>query len=297
MEHKFFNNLPYTEYSSLVLRNGGQDQWYAKIKEAVVLSLVEGRTKVLTQAYKTYVVYINGQYWGVYFLQEKRNEDFIARHEGISEPDSINLLYGSGQKYVINGTNEEYKELYYYVTSHDMSRKESFDYLAERFDTDSFMDLMVNQIYMANSDYYNLEFYQAPGGKWKQIFYDFCWAFREPEHKTLTLRMDPDNGGSTMFNALLKYEPWRKEFIERFAWAIKDIYSTERMLGVIDEVAGTVASEMPAERSKFTDVKAKDWNAQVEKLRDFARKRPEEMKKQLKSYFNLSDEEMARLFG
>ena len=308
MAYPFFEELPFTEYKSLVLRNGGQDQLYAKIKEAVVLSMMGGKTNCLTQAYKTYVVYLNGEYWGVYFLEEKRNEHFVAQHENFDNPDSINILSGSGLNYVINGTNEGYKELYNYVTSHDMSAKENFNYVAERLDTDSFMDLMVNQIYVANSDYYNLQFYQLPGGKWKQIFYDMCWSFREPTHETLAIRRDPNTGGSTMFNALLSYGPWREAFIKRFAQTMEELYQTERFVSVIDEVAASVAPEIPAERAKFTDIKSSNWEAQVEKMRTFAKERPANVLKQLKSvfgisgstlrsYFTLSDEQLKTAFN
>ncbi|MGI5850086.1 MAG: lamin tail domain-containing protein [Christensenellales bacterium] len=297
MAYPFFKDLPYSEYKSLVLRNGGQDQLYSKIKEAVVLSLVKGQINCLTQDYDPYVVYLNGEYWGVYFLQEKRSENFVAQHEGAKDANSINVLYGSGLNYIINGTNSEYKELYNYVISHDMSLKESFDYVAKRFDTDSFMDLMINQIYLANSDYNNLQFYQVPGGKWKQIFYDFCWSFRESSHQTLLARMNPDNGGSTMFNALLKYKPWKQAFLERFAWAMETTYPTDRVLSTIDGVAGAVASEMPAERAKFTDIKKPDWDAEVEKMRAFAKERPASMLAQIKSVFNMSGSQLKSLFS
>jgi spore coat protein CotH len=263
-------------------------------------------------------VYINGEYWGVYFLEEKRNESFIAQHEGVEDPKAINVLSGSGLNYVLNGTNEGYKELYQFITTHDMSVKENYEYLAERLDTDSYMDLMVNQVYVANSDYYNLQFYQVPGGKWKQIFYDMCWAFREPDHNTLAARMKPETGGSSMFNALLAYEPWEKAFAERFAWTMENLYTTDRFVSVIDEVAASVAAEMPAERAKFTDYK-RDWDKEVESMRTFAKERPYHVLSQIKSVlgvsgstlrgyfsftdeqmktgFNLSDEQMQNLFG
>jgi hypothetical protein len=301
-----------------VLRGGGQDQWYAKIKEAVILSLISGKTNALTQSSKTYVVYLNGQYWGVYFLQEKRNEGWVAQVEGVEDPDAINLLYGSGLKWIKNGTNEGYVELYNYYTTHDMSLKENYDYLAQRLDTDSYMDLIINQIYVANSDYNNLEFYQVPGGKWKQIFYDMCWSFREPEHNTLEKRRSEEVSGSSLFNSLLSYQPWREAFLKRFAWSMENFYTTDYFIGVIDEVAASVASEMPAERAKFTDTKT-NWENAVEKMRTFAKQRPNEMLKQLKSQlgvsgstlrgyfsftdeqlksgFNLSDEQMSSLFG
>ncbi len=318
MEYPFFKDLPYTEYSSLVLRGGGQDQWYAKIKEAVILSLISGKTNALTQTYKTYVVYLNGQYWGVYFLEQKRNENWVAQVEGIDNPDAVNLLYGSGLKWIKNGTNEGYIDLYNYYTTHDMSLKENYDYLAQRLDTDSYMDLIINQIYVANSDYNNLEFYQVPGGKWKQIFYDMCWSFREPSHNTLERRRADDVSGSSLFNALLSYQPWKEAFLKRFAWTMENFYTTDHFISVIDEVAASVASEMPAERAKFTDTKT-NWEDSVETMRKFAKQRPYEMLKQIKSQlgisgatlrgcfdfsdekmksgFTLSDEQMSSLFG
>ena len=319
MAYPFFENLPFTEYKSLVLRGGGQDALYAKIKEAVILeNMNRQKLNCLTQQYKTYVVYLNGEYWGVYFLEEKRNESFIAQHEGAADSKAINVLSGSGLNYVLNGTNDGYKELYEFITTHDMSIKENHEYLAERLDTDSYIDLMTNQIFLANSDYYNLQFYQVPGGKWKQIFYDMCWSFNKPDHPTLAARMKPETGGSTMFNALLAYDPWKKAFLERFAWTMENLYTTDNLISAIDEVAASVAAEMPAERAKFTDFK-RDWEKEVESMRTFAKERPYNVLSQIKSVlgisssklrgyfsftdeqmktgFNLSDEQMQSLFG
>ena len=300
MKYAFFDELPFTEYSALVLKNGGQDQWYAKIKGPVIQSLTRGNINCLVQTYKPYVVYLNGEYWGVYFLQEKRNEDFVAQHENVDDANDINVLAGSGMSsgsnFVMSGTNEGYKDLMTYAKSHDMSQQENFDYVAERLDTDSFMDLMINQIYIANSDYYNLQFYQVPGGKWKQIFYDFCWAFREPEHPTLVARMDPQHGGSDMFNALLAYKPWKKAFVQRFAETMENIYTVDNFISVIDEVEALVAAEIPAEREKFTDT-TKNWEKRVEGLRTFAKKRPANVLSQLKSVFSLSGQELRGYFS
>ena len=299
LAYPFFEELPFEEYESLVLKNGGQDQWYAKIKGPVIQTLTNGKINCLVQTFKTYVVYLNGEYWGVYFLQEKHNEDFAALHENVEDSSTVNYLAGSGMsddpRFLLNGTNEGYKEVYTYATTHDMSQKEHFDYVAERLDTDSFMDLMVNQVYIANSDYYNLQFYQVPDGKWKQVLYDFCWAFRL-DHSTLTYRRDPKNGGSDMFNALLSYEPWKQAFIARMAWTMENIYTVDHFVDVIDEMTDAVAAEMPAERAKFTDY-LRDWNIEVEELRTFAKERPANALLQLKSVFGLSGSQLREHFS
>lgn len=299
MEYAFFDDLPYTEYKSLVLRQGGQDQKVAKIKEVVILDLVKDMGfNFLTQALKPYVLYLNGQYWGVYFLMEKRNEYFIAQHENFDDPKSMNIGWSSGQ--IRHGSNKSHLELMKYVNSHDMSAKENYDYLAKRLDVDSFMDLMISQIFIANSDYGNILYYQLlPDGKWKQIFYDFCWTlgdgtFPDGNHPTLAKRRESNKAGSDYFNALLKYKPWRDKFIERFAWALKEVYNTERVLSYIEKWYDIVKDEMPAEREKF-NLSLQGWERQVDNMRRFAKLRPANIVKQLKESFTLSSEQIRML--
>ncbi len=298
MRYTFFDNRPFTEYQSIQLRQGGQDSNVAKIKEATILSLVEGQGfNFIYQAFKPYVLYINGEYWGVYYMQEKRNEDFIAQHEGVSDPDSMNIMKASS--ILVQGSKKEYGELISFVDSHDMSLKENFDYIAQYVDTDSFMDLIINQIWIANSDYANLEYYQIlPDGKWKQIFYDFCWTFRLTDdptgHQTLSARMNMKRAGSSLFNGFLDYKPWFDAFIERFAWTMDEVYDTDRVLAEIDNQANLIADEMPAERETFGGT-VRNWEINVENMRKFARSRNKDIVAQLKATFNLSAEQKSML--
>lgn len=300
MAFPFFENRPFTEYEAIQLRQGGQDQNVAKIKEAVALSLVEGQGfHMLYQAIKPYVVYINGEYWGVYFMQEKRNEDFIAAHEGHSDRDKMNIMWSTSR--LIKGSSAGYKELLEYVRTHDMSTQENHEYLAARLDTDSFMDVMINEIWVANSDYGNMQFYQLlPDDKWKQIYYDFCWTFGSSEypdavHPTLKRRTDSDVCGSDMFNALLAYKPWRDKFVERFAWALDEVYDPERVLAEIDKQANLVRDEIAAEREKFDCGSFAGWEKHVERMRNFASKRNAVVVSHLKEQFSLSSEQKKML--
>lgn len=295
LPYAFFDNRPFTEYQSLVLRQGGQDQTIGKIKELVTLSLVQDKGfNFLTQAWKPYVLYLNGEYWGVYFMMEKRNENFIAQHENFSNPDNINVMWSTSR--LIQGDASGYKALMTYIESHDMSVKENYEHVAAQVDTDSFMDLMINQIWVANSDYANIQYYQLlPDGKWKQIYYDFCWTFGSSEfpngdHPTLAKRMDSTKAGSTLFNGLLKYKPWRDAFIERFAWALKEVYAPSRVIETIDTIAEMVRSEMPAEREKFGGT-MQGWEKTLENMKIFAKKRGANVVQQLKNTFSLSSEQ------
>ena len=285
MNYKFFDNRPFDEYKSLVLRTN-RDK--SKIRESVIFGLVDGQMDVLVQAYKPYVVYINGQYWGVYNLMEKRNKYMVAQHEGASDPDNMDILKGSGG-IVSHGSNTEYKKLVSYAKTHDMSQKENYDYVAARLDNGSFMDVMINLIYTSNTDYYNMQYYKLPNGKWKQILYDTELTFQNANHQTLSARMG-NTCNSDMFNALLKYKPWRDKFIERFAWTIKTVYNPTRVNAAIDKAAADIQGEIEAMHGKFGDTATvNEWNSQITQMHTFANQRPSAMVKQIKSAFSLTD--------
>jgi len=289
LAYPFFDNRPFTEYKSLLLRSGGRDD--TKIKEVVALNLVDGKMNILTQAIKPYVLYVNGRYWGVYCLMEKRNKHMVAQHEGIDNPESMNLLKGSG-KIVKQGTNQGYQEILDYIRSKNLVlNKEDYEYVASHMDTDSYMDLMIGQIWIGNNDPGNLQFYQIlPDGKWKQAYYDFCITFQSFD--TVKLRLDPSVAGTDIFNALLSYEPWKQKFIERFAWALEEIYDPERVANAIDEAADAISGEIAQQAQRFDDQMSPDeWNSKVEDMKFFAKNQGEKIVQYLKDNLSLTDEQ------
>jgi hypothetical protein len=297
MAYPFFDNRKFTEYKSLVLRQGGRDTSKTKLNTYVSLGLVDGQMNVETQAAKPCVVYINGEYWGVYFLMEKRNKYMVSQHEGITDEsvtDAINLVKGSGGV-VNNGSNEGYLEIYNYIKSHDMSVKENYDWVAARFDTDSFMDFIINEIYIANNDPGNMQYYQVPpDGLWRQIYQDLDNAFYSFD--TLALRMDSATTGSDIFNGLLKYQPWRDAFIKRFAWAMKNIYNPDRVTAMIDEAADAIRGEVAADHERWSELPTlEEWESGVQAMKSFAQKRPAAMVGYLKQHFSLTQDQIDML--
>ena len=97
-----------------------------------------------------------------------------------------------------------------------------------------------------------------------------------------------------MFNGLLSYQPWRDAFIERMAWALKEVYNPDRVLEAIDTIYDLIADEMPAEREKFGGTMA-NWEGHVDSMRDFARKRGANIVQQFKDKFSLTSEQIAML--
>lgn len=312
MEYPFFENRPYTEYKAVVLRAGAQDQNRSKIRDELASGLLEGTDiNILYQAYRPTVLYLNGEYWGVYFMKEKRNRFFVAQHENTE--NNVDLAIGKGFKQRTYGDNSDWVSLYEYATSHDLSSAEAYNYVAERMDVDSFRDYMIAEIYNGNTDTYNFQYYRLKGGKWKFIFYDFCWGFQSPGHETLAFRMGKtpsDVCSAKLFAAMLQNKGWRDSFCRRFGELLNTAFAPERVSALIEELYGYVEPEIKREREKFNKdtfmgVKQPNTNlgtyegfqSEISKLKDFAQKRPEELKRQLQSNLGLSDSYMKEVFG
>lgn len=312
MEYPFFENRPYKEYKAVVLRAGAQDQNRSKIRDELASGLLEGTDiNILYQAYRPTVLYLNGEYWGVYFLKEKRNRFFVAQHENTE--NNVDLAIGKGFKQRTYGDNSDWVSLYEYATSHDLSSAEAYAYVSERMDVDSFRDYMIAEIYNGNTDTYNFQYYRLKGGKWKFIFYDFCWGFQSPGHETLAFRMGKtpsDVCSAKLFAAMLQNKGWRDSFCRRFGELLNTAFAPERVSALIDELYGYVEPEIKREREKFNKdtfmgVKQPNTNlgtyegfqSEISKLRDFAQRRPEELKRQLQSNLGLSDSYMKEVFG
>ncbi|MGI5918790.1 MAG: lamin tail domain-containing protein [Christensenellales bacterium] len=300
MAYPFFDNREYTEYKSLILRTAGREGgMVTKLNTYVALSLVDGQMHVLTQAAEPCVVYINGQYWGIYYLMEKRNKYMVAQAEGITDPaiiDTINLTKGLRDDLTSSGSYKGYAEIFEFVKTHDLSIQENYDWVDARLDTDSYMDFMINQIYIANNDTGNMQYYQVPpNGKWKQIYQDLDITFYSFD--TLALRMDPNTAGSDIFNALLKNKGWRNRFIERFAWALKNIYNVDHVTAAIDEAAGLIRSEVEAEHKRWSSERPtlEEWEAGVQALKAFAKNRPAAVVNHLKQHFQLTQNQIDML--
>lgn len=312
MEYPFFENRPYTEYKAVVLRAGAQDQNRSKIRDELASGLLEGTDiNILYQAYRPTVLYLNGEYWGVYFLKEKRNRFFVAQHENTE--NNVDLAIGKGFKQRSYGDNSDWVSLYEYATSHDLSASDAYNYVAERMDVDSFRDYMIAEIYNGNTDTYNFQYYRLKGGKWKFIFYDFCWGFQSPGHETLAFRMGKtpsDVCSAKLFAAMLQNKGWRDSFCRRFGELLNTAFAPERVSALIEELYGYVEPEIKREREKFNKdtfmgVKQPNTNlgtyegfqSEISKLKDFAQRRPEELKRQLQSNLGLSDSYMKEVFG
>ncbi len=309
-DYPIFPDLPYTSYKSFIVRNSAQDANMSRIRTALQLSLAAETSNVDYQASRQGIVFINGEFWGVYDIMEKITEHFIAQHHNV-DPERVDMLEGNGA--VMNGSNKEYKALIEYVKTHDLSVQENYDYVASKVDIDNYMDWVILEMYSVNSDLGNVRFWKprTPEGKWRWILYDLDWGFfhanqdsSKAYQDTFTEFLNPEGNGvgnsfdNSLIRGLLQNEAFRQKFIERFVYHTKVTFETQHVLQRIDELVANIEPYMQRDKDKWDNGTVARWKSvQVELLKTFAKIRPDMNLFYLQQYFNLSDAEMQKLTG
>ena len=95
---------------------------------------------------------------------------------------------------------------------------------------------------------------------------------------------------------VLQNSSFRALFLEKCALML-EIFAPDKMIARIDELAANIKTEMEYDTAKWGVIRFVTWETRVEGLRDSAKNAPEYFLYYAQQYFNLSDAEMAEIFG
>jgi hypothetical protein len=296
MEYPFFPTKTLTTYKALTLRQSGQDAVLSYMRDTMQTSLLDV-TDLDYQAYRPIVLYLNGEYWGLYYIRERINEYYLAYNHD-ADPTKIDLLQAN--RTVRAGSNTEYTKLRDFVSNNDMRVAKNYEYVKTQMDVQNYMDYWIAEIYFANTDSANIRFWKErdnPKSKWCWIVYDTDWGFFNVNHNTLAHVTSPEGTGvgrhlSTVIMVnLLKNTEFRTEFINRLAYHLNTTFTPERVVARIDEMEKVIEKEMPRQIERWGG-KMSAWRSQVQRLRNFALKRNTIMMGHIQQKFGLSNKEM-----
>ncbi|MGN0165574.1 MAG: CotH kinase family protein [Lachnospiraceae bacterium] len=138
------------KYKSFILRNGGNDNEFGRIRDPYLQSLVSARSFETMQSTPV-VVYIDGEYWGCYTLAEDYSDNYIKHNYGLDNKNVIVVKKGE-----LEDGNEEdmylYYDMYDFITGNDMSISENYEQACELLDMESFIQYVVFNMYIDNHD-------------------------------------------------------------------------------------------------------------------------------------------------
>jgi len=145
------DGTPLTSTKSFMIRNGGNDAEYTKFYDVFAQRLLKDRA-FTTQSAVPCIVYLNGEYWGPYNLQERYSDNHTEFVFGIDRNNVVSIESGS----IDDGTpadESDYNNMMNRLISHNMSNSDNYDDFLNCFDVQSFIDYWAAEIYLYNEDW------------------------------------------------------------------------------------------------------------------------------------------------
>ncbi len=279
-------------YESIVIRSAGQDSTFARMRDVLCTSLVADTLEnVPVQDYKPVVVYLNGEYWGLHYIREKLNENYVAGHYNVSADTVLFDEYAGWEC-------AEYRALIKYVMTNDMSDPACYEYVCSQMDVDNFIDYFIVQLWTANTDTGNAKFFRiGDDGKWTWCVFDLDLSFSKYRDNTIFSGFHNQDLQNPRFTTkpfavrLMLNETFREKFMTRMAWQMNNLWTEENIIARIDELEAAIEEDMVKDCQRW-ECSYEEWRGHVESLRSFARNRSQYVITFMKSMFNLTDEQM-----
>lgn len=287
-----------TEYRSLALRAGG-DHWAGIIRNDLMEELcLQASEHVPVKRGRYCVVYMNGEYRGIYSLKENLNEDLLAERYGVSPESFVFVRRSQGIK-----ASAELQQLFRFCEEEDMADPAIYARFCDMFDIDNFIDYVLMEGFSGNTDMKeNVGYFRSEeiDGRWRFLFYDLDCSFYEFEGGMRVLfggYAKPSAGLTTMLKSLCRNEEFRDRLLRRYAQWIEGPLSPENLERTIDRMAAEIEPEVPRDRMKV-GIRLSYWYDQLEVLRSFAsREYISATVDVLCEALELSDAERAAYFG
>ncbi len=219
--------------------------------DAVIQAMMED-SNAATAGYRPCITYLNGEYWGLYYIREHYKDIYFENNYDV-EKDDVNFYELKGG-FLLDDGDEETGEaalnsLLDYINNKDFSDYNVYKtFIDEYIDEASFIDLFLAEAYASNWDFVgnnnNLKMWRVSkvdpdnpytDGKWRFVLHDIDFAFTE---YTNFLNVNSANPYSSflMFRQMLKQEEFRTKFYNRAEELIETNLSASNASRVLSQM-------------------------------------------------------------
>ncbi len=299
-------NEEISKYKTFLLRNGGNDCSYAKIRDPLVQTLVKG-TNVATQESRPVVAFLNGEYWGIYALEEDYSANYIETNYGVDSKDVIMIKCGE----IEEGTDEDmaaYNELKSLITA-DLSNEENYQKLCDVMDIQSYIDYCCIVSYTGNKDSMfnnnnNWRLWRSrtvgegayQDGKWRFMLFDTEYSMNLYNQS----RASDNNSFKELkhhkwFSSLMNNDSFKAQFFSTLIYMRDNLFCPEKFNAVISDLSSQYGPLMSEQYKRFGPSHnngSQHFEQEVNEIKNYLEERYNIFPTMLKQSFELDDGEI-----
>jgi len=256
IHYKFFETTPIASFKRLSLKpymsawngSGCKDYLCNRIVQPLDVESLSSRPSVL---------FLNGEYWGIYYVEEKPDEHYLADHLDLDK-DNITII----KEWVTTdyGDPANFNALYTWMEQANLADAEQYAYIEAHIDLSSFIDYFIFEIFVENLDWpaTNLRCWQEGDGKWRWIFYDGDGCLEEQGFDAFANAVYegdatwPSSRRATLFfRKLLENDHFKEQFASRFNELAVTVFDYQNTKPFFDYIKATLKNEVPNQSHRF----------------------------------------------
>lgn len=295
------SNTDRTEFDNIHLKAGASDNYpFAEsqsgvpgchLRDAFLQSFAwRYNLNVDVRRYAPCILFINGEYWGLYEIREKVDADYTDYYYGQPKGQVDMLKYWGGLT-VNEGSDTAWVNLYNFVMTKNMADPLNYAYVDSVYNLKSLIDYYIYNTYIVNSDWinWNSAWWRGrnPDGdkkKWRYWLWDqdnsmglgqnySGWPTTGFEADPCDLETVFQNAGANMGHAdmmvaLMNNQSFKDQYINRYADLLNTIMNCDTIMEHLDYIIGLLTPEMPAQIARWGGSMS-GWQANLDNLKDF----------------------------
>lgn len=306
LDYPIFPGSSVTSFERLVVHAGGQDASQIPTNWTLLRNQLMANLAQETNAWATHsspvLLFINGEPWGIYYFREHLDSFLFAEQYGVESTEIVDTPARRVENPAdIGPAFAGWDHLTAFIDNNDMADPTHYAYVTSQVDLANFIDFSILQIYSANFDwpFTNMKQFRslAAGGRWQWVIWDNDLSlglkpWSDVTANTLAQALNPNYNGGTdlatngrdtiLLRGLLQNPTFRGRFLSRTSELLNTTLAPETVIAQIDQLAAAIEPAISFENGCWDDsATLTDWAANVEQLRDFARRRPDIMRQHM----------------
>jgi len=302
LEHQIFPDKTRDNFQRLILKPAASDNYPfeqgAHIRDAFIHTLsIRADMKLDERTSRPCVVYLNGNYWGVYEIREKADDHDYTEY--YYNQNKFHLEYlktwgGTWQEYGAPNALANWNLLKNYIAANNMGNPTNFAYVDSLLNWESLCDYFMFNSFVVNQDWlnWNTAWWHGtdPLGdkkKWRYVLWDMDATFghyvnftgipdESPNADPCNVENLPNPGGqghTEILEKLINENPIVEQYyITRYADLANTYFSCDYLIPLLDSMVNEIAPEMTAQCQKWGG-SYNDWQSRVNQLRNFINSR------------------------
>lgn len=290
--YPFFSQKPHLQTFNRLLLRSVKDWGETLLKDDLAQRLVSHMNIDYTASQPS-VLFINGEYWGIYSLRERQDEYYVAANYNAPVTPLNVVAYTHSGLLADEGNLTKYQDLINWLQLADPENPDFFEQASTLVDMEAMMDYYAAQLYFANTDWPENNFrmwrMENDTSLWRYYFYDCDACMMRFDYNNLS-EYTHDNSqwhqylqhATFAFRRMMQNAQFSEMFRARLVHHLTHTFGTQRVIDELEQlksVYSPLVSEHAYRWNTPTDLVM--WLNNVERLESFALQRPMAMRSHL----------------